>query len=45
MAGRLPATLPPDIELTGEAPEEYRSLVEARVLEGATGSLLFVIIR
>ena len=27
------------------APEEYRSLVEARVPEGATGSLLFVINR
>ena len=45
LAGWLPATLPPDIELTGEVPEEYRSLVEARVLEGAAGSLLFLINR
>ena len=44
-AGWLPATLPPDLELTGEVPEEYRSLVEARVLESAAGSLLFLINR
>ena len=45
LAGWLPATLAPDIELSGEVPEEYRSLLEARVLEGAAGSLLFVINR
>ena len=45
LAGWLPDTLPPDVELTGEVPEEYRSLVEARVLEGAAGSLLFLINR
>jgi hypothetical protein len=45
LAGWLPASLPPDIELTGDVPEEYRSLVEARVLESAAGSLLFLINR
>ena len=45
LAGWLPATLAPDIKLSGDVPEEYRSLVEARVLEGAAGSLLFVINR
>ena len=45
LAGWLPATLAPDIELSGDVPEEYRSLLEARVLEGAAGSLLFVINR
>ena len=45
LAGWLPATLAPDIELSGEVPEEYRSLLEARVLEGTAGSLLFVINR
>ncbi len=45
LAGWLPASVPPDIELSGEVPEEYRSLVEARVLEGAAGSLLFLINR
>ena len=42
--GWLPAALAPDIEITG-MPEEYRSLVEARILEAEAGSLLFVINR
>ena len=45
LAGWLPATLAPDIELSGDVPEEYRSLLEARVLESAAGSLLFAINR
>jgi beta-galactosidase GanA len=40
----LPAGLAPDILVTG-VPDEYRSLVEARVLESPNGSLLFVMNR
>ena len=40
----LPSDLPPDIEVKG-VPVEYRSLVEARVLESPEGSLLFVMNR
>jgi hypothetical protein len=40
----LPAALEPDIEIQG-VPDEYRSLVEARVVESPQGSLLFVINR
>lgn len=44
MRNWLPSELEPDIEIHG-MPEEYRSLVEARVVESANGSLLFVINR
>lgn len=40
----LPATLPPDITIQG-VPDEYLSLVEARVIESDQGNLLFVINR
>ena len=40
----LPDDLAPDIVIQG-VPEEYRSLVEARVVESDRGSLLFVINR
>jgi beta-galactosidase GanA len=40
----LPADLKPDIEIVG-VPDEYRSLVEARVVESEQGNLLFVINR
>lgn len=40
----LPATLPPDIVITG-TPDEYLSLVEARVIESEQGNLLFIINR
>jgi len=40
----LPSDLDPDVEVRG-MPEEYRSLVEARVVESPYGSLLFVINR
>jgi hypothetical protein len=42
--GWLPAELDPDIVITG-MPEEYRSLVEARILETDDATLLFVINR
>ena len=42
--GWLPAELTPDIAIGG-MPEEYRSLVEARILESDAGGLLFVINR
>lgn len=40
----LPSELQPDIKVHG-MPEEYRSLVEARVVESEKGNLLFVINR
>ncbi len=40
----LPASLEPDMQIEG-VPDEYRSLVEARVVESAQGNLLFVINR
>lgn len=40
----LPSSLAPDIHITG-VPIEYRSLVEARVLESPKGNLLFVMNR
>jgi beta-galactosidase GanA len=40
----LPPSLEPDIRIAG-VPDEYRALVEARVLESPQGSLLFVINR
>jgi len=40
----LPADLEPDIVVKG-VPDEYRSLVEARVVESPKGSVLFVINR
>lgn len=40
----LPADLAPDIVIEG-APEEYRALIEARVVESELGTLLFVINR
>ena len=44
MAAWLPPDLEPDIRIQG-FPEEYRSLVEARVVESTRGNLLFVINR
>jgi beta-galactosidase GanA len=40
----LPSSLEPDIQVAG-VPDEYRALVEARVLESPLGSLLFVMNR
>lgn len=40
----LPPDLPPDMLIQG-VPDEYRALVEARVVESAEGNLLFVINR
>lgn len=40
----LPSDLGPDIDIQG-MPEEYRSLVEARLVESERGNLLFVINR
>ena len=45
VAAWLPQALEPDIRIEGEMPEEYRSLVEARVLANHRSSLLFVINR
>ena len=44
VGGWLPDTLQPDITVQG-VPDEYRSLVEARVVESDRGNLLFVINR
>lgn len=41
---RQSATLPPDIVITGP-PDEYLSLVEARLTESKQGNLLFIINR
>ena len=40
----LPDSMPPDVTIQG-VPDEYRSLVEARVVESERGSLLFLINR
>jgi len=40
----LPKDIVPDIEIDG-VPDEYRSLVEARIVEGSAGALLFAINR
>lgn len=40
----LPADLAPDMEIEG-MPDEYRSLIEARMVESERGNLLFVINR
>ena len=42
--GWLPESLPPDITIQG-VPDEYRSLVEARLVESDRGNLLFLINR
>ena len=42
--GWLPESLPPDVTIQG-VPDEYRSLVEARLVESDRGNLLFLINR